>query len=304
MSLFKKAEPVAKRLKMLVYGESGTGKTVTSLSFPSPFVIDGEKGTDHYGRFFNFNVLQTTDPVKLKEAINELLEDPSNAKTFVIDPLTVFIEKITANHLSRLKAKTGNVNYSLQPKDYAPIKSEVKNIIDSLLALDMNIIVTARSSTLYSQEEFMKIMGTKPDVSKEVPYLFDVVLELKRGKTKDEFIARVEKDRTNTLPEEFPYSYQSFVNYIGIDGLEREAVVFKQKEALNQNVGRTTEISFKGNTLKTAGVTAKNLEMLAELSEKLGTDVVQQKLKEDYYIDSFLDLKESEANILIKDLQQ
>ena len=55
MSMFKKAETQADRLKMYIYGEAGTGKTVTSLQFPNPAVIDTEKGTTHYGKFFDFH---------------------------------------------------------------------------------------------------------------------------------------------------------------------------------------------------------------------------------------------------------
>lgn len=132
--------------------------------------------------------------------------------------------------------------------------------------------------------------------------MFDVVLELKKGKGKDEFVARVEKDRTNTLPDEFPYTYQSFVKYIGMEGLEREATVFRQKENLNKNVGRYLEIDFNGNKIKTAGVTAESLAVLAKLADDIGTDIVLAKLKEDYYVDSFLDLKEQEAQLLTHDL--
>ena len=44
MSLFAPAEKEGKRLKMYVFGGSGTGKTVTSLKFPNPVMIDAEKG--------------------------------------------------------------------------------------------------------------------------------------------------------------------------------------------------------------------------------------------------------------------
>jgi RecA-family ATPase len=44
MSLFKKPTKEDKRLKMLLFGDSGTGKTVTSLYFPSPAVADMEHG--------------------------------------------------------------------------------------------------------------------------------------------------------------------------------------------------------------------------------------------------------------------
>lgn len=306
MSLFKKAETQADRLKMYVYGDSGTGKTVTSLQFPNVACIDTEKGTKHYGKYFNFDRIETSDPKVVLNAIEELIEDPKNYKTIVIDPFTPIYEKIVDNHLTRLKIKTGNPNYTLQPKDYRPIKAEVKNLIDKLLVLDMNVIVTARSTPLYSQEEFMKILGTKPDGPKELPYFFDIVLELtKQVKDgKEMFIARTEKDRTNTLPKVFEFSYPSFVQYIGIKSLERDPVVFNQKTKLNESTGRNTEITYNNKKIKTAGITANQLKTLEHLAEIVGQDELQDLLNEEFCVNSLLDLKESEAEFLIKDLNE
>lgn len=305
MSLFQEAGPLENRLKMYIYGETGTGKTVTSLHFPNPSIFDTEKGTNYYYKFFKFKRIQSSDPVVLNKAIDELLENPGDCKTFIIDQFTTIAEKIADNYLTKLKIKSGNPNYTLQPKDYKPIKMAIKNLIDKLLSLDMNIIVTAKSSTLYSdkKEEFMQVVGTKADGPKELPYMFDVVLELKKNpEAKDKFIARVEKDRTNTLPQEFDFSYSTMAGYLGEEGLQREPVVFRQKENLAQVNNRNFDIVFNGQKMKTAGVSANSLGVLAELVEKLGKEHVQEKLKDDYYVDSMLDLKENEAQLLIKDL--
>lgn len=306
MSMFKKAEVQADRLKMYIYGEAGTGKTVTSLQFPNVACIDTEKGSKHYGKYFDFHRIESSNPKEVLKAIEELIENPQGFKTIVIDPFTPLYEKIMDLHLTRLKVKNGNPNYTLQPKDYRPIKVEVKNLIDRLLSLDMNVIVTARSATLYSQEEFMKILGTKPDGPKDLPYMFDVVLELTKTirDGKEVFLARTEKDRTNTLPANFDFTYQSFVEYIGIDGLERDPVVFDQKIRMNESVGRNKEIVYAKKKIKTAGVTAEQLGMLEAFVGEIGQDEMSNILKDDFCIDSLLDLKTSEAELLINDLKE
>jgi len=304
--MFKKAESQADRLKMYVYGEAGTGKTVTSLQFPNVACIDTEKGSKHYGKYFDFYRIETSDPKAVLQAIEELIDDPQGFKTIVLDPFSPLYEKIMDNNLTRLKLKHGNPNYTLQPKDYRPIRAEVKNLIDRLLSLDMNVIVTARSATLYSQEEFMKILGTKPDGPKDMPYMFDVVIELTRimRDGKEVFIAHTEKDRTNTLPATFDFTYQSFVEYVGIKGLEREPVVFDQKKRLNENVGRSTDVIYNKKKIQTAGITAEQLKKLEKLAEKAGEEQVAAILEGDYFVQSLLDLKESEANLLITDLTE
>jgi hypothetical protein len=90
-------------------------KTVTSLHFPNPAVIDLERGTDYYDSAFNFEVLQTTDIDEVNNAIDELIKDPRDRKTLVIDPFTVYWDQLQDKHQKRLRVKKGNPNYVLQP---------------------------------------------------------------------------------------------------------------------------------------------------------------------------------------------
>jgi len=303
MSLFTKAEKVPKRLKMYIYGETGTGKTVTSLHFPNPAVIDSERGTEYYGEFFEFQKIETSDPDAANAAIDELLEDPAGFKTLVVDPFTALYDGILDQQLTRMKVKTGNPNYTIQPLDYKHIKAAVKGFINKLLALDMNIIVTARSKPLYSSEEFMKLIGTTADGPKELPYMFDVVLELSKG-DEGTFWAKVQKDRTNKLPDSFEFTYKSFTDYLGVEGLERDPVVFNQTKALEKTIGRNTEVEYSGSKIKTAGVQGPTLAKLEKVATSVGEDTVKAKLKADYMVDSVLDLREDEAKLLITDLTE
>jgi hypothetical protein len=309
MSLFQKATPEAERLKVYVYGKSGTGKTIMSLNFPNPVVIDAEDGTTHYGNSANFYRIKTYDPIVIKEAVDELLENPvvdptTNfiAKTFVIDPFTVVYDAILAAHTTRMKSKTLNPQYELQPKDYKYIKQEVKSLVLKILSLDMNVMVTARSAPEYSKEKMMEVIGTKAEGPDQLPYLFDVVLELfinEEGKR----MARVKKDRTNSLPAEFEYSYDVFVKHIGIENLNRDPIVIKQKQALDKRKGRNVTIYLNNSPVQTAGVTAEQLEQLKLQSGRLGAEKVMETLQFSFSVDSLLDLKEDEAALFITELE-
>jgi len=302
-SLFEKAKKSPDRLKMLIYGDTGTGKTVTSLHFPKPVVVDCEKGTEHYGPHFDFSRIETSDPDVVTKAIDELLKDPNGYKTFILDPITVLYDVIMDRQLLRKRLKTGNSSYEIQPLDYKFIKSDVKRLMSKMLSLDMNVIVTAHAKVLYSPDEFMKIIGTAPECPKYLPHMFDVVLEL--TKEGDKFKATVDKDRTNKLPpinSTFDFSYESFTKFLGIGGLEREPVEFSQNEHLEQRSGRTFEVELKGKLLKTAGITAENIIKLTKLVDKFGEKIVKDKLRDDYMVDSLLDLRNDEAGLLITDL--
>ena len=85
MSLFELAAAKGTRLKMYIYGDTGTGKTVTSLHFPSPAIIDTERGSEHYGDKFTFQRLDTAEPSRINQALDELLKDPADFKTLIIE---------------------------------------------------------------------------------------------------------------------------------------------------------------------------------------------------------------------------
>jgi len=265
--------------------------------------IDTEKGTEYYGEHFDFHRIQTQDPDKIHAALDELLVNPGSFKTVVIDPFNNVYDAIIDKRMRMQKLKTNNPGYEIVPLDYKFIKGELKSIITKLLALDMNIIVTAPSKVLYSseKEDFMKVIGTTAEGPKQLPYMFDVVLELKVDGNKR--LAYARKDRTNKLPENewFEFSYPAFVNYIGVEGLEREAVVFRQQSELNVRNERNTKIQYGEKEVLTAGVGAESLKKLEILSKK-DSDTLKGKLKEDYMVESVLDLREDEAQLLIKDL--
>jgi DNA-binding ferritin-like protein (Dps family) len=303
MSLFRKSEVKAKRLKAYIYGPTGTGKTVTSLSFPKPAVIDTEKGTDHYGKFFEFELINTSDVDKIHEAIDELMENPGDFSTLVLDSMSDIYDSIVKKREDYMKKKSGNLRYELMPKDYQYIKRDVKLLIHKLLALDMNIVATARSKAVYAEGEFMKHIGNAAEGHKDVPYRFDVVLELYIDEDGKRY-ARVEKDRTNTLPHVFEFSFTEFAKYLDMAEMQRAPVVFRQTEALADSSGRTTEISFNGKALKTAGVQADTLATLQTLLVNEDTNKVKAKLREAFGVESLLDLNENEAQAFRGELQE
>jgi DNA-binding ferritin-like protein (Dps family) len=304
MSLFKKPTKEDRRLKLYVYGESGTGKSVTSLYMPSPAVVDLDGGTDFYVDKFDMVRIKTTDIDVVNKAVDELIDNPSGVKTLVIDGMTNYWDLLQDKHLKRLRVKKGKPDYTFQPIDYKLLQADIRAFINKLLALDLNIVMTAKSKKEYSADssEFMKVIGQKADGPKEVPYLFDVVLELSFGPNETR-IARVIKDRTNTLPKEFEYSYQELTKYLDMKELEREPVQLRAVQRLNQVVNRTSSITLDGQAVMTAGITADTLAKLREVIPHFEERELKDKLSEDYFVSSLLDLKEDEARQFLTDLQ-
>lgn len=309
MTRFKKyTQGDPRRLKMLVFGDTGSGKTVTALQMPDPAVIDTERGCDWYkGTFQDAGFVQTSDPREIRGAIKEIIDDPGDYKTLVIDSFTIFQEAIEERHLNKKRAEKQNPNYVFTPLDYKYIKNAVRSVIHDLLAVDLNVICTAKAKPIYDQSDasFMgKVIGYQPEVRKEVPYLFDVVIEL-RVDNDGVRQAVVHKDRTNTLPRVVEgFTYSKLAELFGEEDLKREPIKLRAAVDADQRRNRNTEIELGGKKVMTAGVTADTLEILMDLIRRQGIDKqqLQYKLLEDYGQDALTSLREDEAQLLLKDL--
>ena len=78
------------------------------------------------------------------------------------------------------------------------------------------------------QDEFMKFIGFEADAPELVKYVFDTVLELYIDPKTGERRAKTLKDRSNRLPVDFEFNWETLVKYIGIESLNRPAVQFSQ----------------------------------------------------------------------------
>lgn len=306
MSLFEKATKNARRLKMYIYGDTGTGKTVTALHFPKPAVIDTERGTEHYGKFFEFDVIYTSRIAEIDKTVDELLKDSQGYKTLVIDPFSNVYDRMISDRQTYLRKKKGNPTYEISGLDYAPIKNMLKTFLAKLKDLDMNIVMTTGVKPVYadaSTGEFMKQIGTGPDGHREIPKMFDVVMEITVD-DKGKRTAHVDKDRTNTLPQEFEFSYEKLTEFFGIDDLERDSVNFNTKPEYKNLSGRNTTIKHGGKNIETAGITSTQLKELEKYMKTADQEAAMEKLQGDFGVASFLDLREDEAELFIADINQ
>ena len=208
-SPFQAATRSARRLKLLLYGDSGVGKTMLSLNFNSPVVIDLEGGSDLYGDVLSFDRLKTSDADGVTRAIDWLRTENHTYQTLIIDPITILWESLQHKwsdiFLQRNKGGKGFKfeYYDFQMRDWGVIKSEWRDILRKLIALDMNVVVTARQKILYSDTGMRPIGNT-----------FDVVVRLYRDE-KGRFLSDCLKDRSSRLPQEpFPTDYSFYEKHL------------------------------------------------------------------------------------------
>ncbi len=182
------ASPVAKKLKVLMYGASGSGKTLAALSFPRVLLVDAESGADLYaGRpgVPQFHRVRCKTLMELNEVLDAVAKDAGKTwDTLVIDPITVFydVEKNVAS---------ANNTKDMGFGGWGKVNGRMGNIYNRLTGLNINVIVTARESVDYAGEGLnLKKVGVKPDADKKLVYSMDFVLHINPDHS-----ATVEKSR-------------------------------------------------------------------------------------------------------------
>lgn len=211
--LAKKATLEDVNLKILVWGESGSGKSRFALSAPAPLVIDLEGSTRLYANEFDFwkaevdkTNPQAGNPGSLTiNLLKEILEGKyPDRKTLIIDPVTDLldcIEDVSAKKYEEMIGKkVTELNAVQKTKWYAYRRETARNILNQLKDIPMNLILVARAKNLWDTKDGkMQPVGLTYDALDIVEYLMDIVIQLE--KNGDETRAIVKKSRLGNLPK-------------------------------------------------------------------------------------------------------
>ena len=214
----RKPEAQSKRLKLFMYGPAGVGKTTAAIQFPNSYVIDGERGAENYDKLITESgsaVFQTNDINEVIAEAKSLLTVKHDYRTLVIDPITTIYNDL----LEKSELKVG----SDFGRHYGAANKEMKRLANLILALDMNVVVTAHAKKEYGDN--LKVLGQTFDGWRQLDYWFDLVIELgKRGKKR---MAKVVKTRVDSFPDEdvFEWSYDAIKARYDQSMLEKESQV-------------------------------------------------------------------------------
>lgn len=213
----RKLEPVTKRLKLLLFGPAGVGKSTAAGSFPHSYIIDGEHGMDHYSELLARShsvVLQTTNADEVIEEVRQLGTEKHQYRTLVIDPLTT----IETDLIERAEKEFGAGDMRVWGKR----DRTMRRLLNLVVNLDMNVVVVAHGKVDYGEK--MVKLGTTYDGWKRLIYVFDLAIELeKRGSRR---VGIVRKTRLEAFPDAavFDFSYEEIARRYGHETVEREAV--------------------------------------------------------------------------------
>lgn len=252
--LFKKVEETKSGIKVLLFGDTGTGKTTAAISFPKCAVLDSEMGMEFYKRNPNLLYhLPTTSADEVEEALEEINDELLNEiETFVIDSETKIYQNMQHSALEvaekRARLKGQNVEETgISVKEWGKIKlisSRISSAKIMLASKGINIVSIAQEKPIKEKKgENYVTVGYEVDAAKGISFDYDVILRLFTKvdtKTKEEvYYGEVYKDRTGTFKKgaiiENP-SYEHFRDVVEGKKDKKEVVV-----DFNKNIKRDAE---------------------------------------------------------------
>lgn len=204
--MFKKAEKKKQKLRLLIEGASGSGKTYSALKLAKGLaektgakiaLIDTEKGSASlYDTLTNFDVCELEPPFTPEKYIKAIKEaEAAGYGILIIDSIT---------HEWSGKGGCLDIQTALGGKfnDWAKVTPRHNAFIDAIISSPLHIISTARTKTDYALEDGLNKSGgktTKPvkvglktEQREGMDYEFTIVFRINEN-----HYAEANKDRTS-----------------------------------------------------------------------------------------------------------
>jgi len=212
----QKREKKREGVTFLFYGDSGSGKTPTGLSFPNQLLFDSDGGTKFYDEY-NSNIITESNTLVFKE-LNEDLDDFEQDDDLFGSVETINVDSVTRYHENmqhaalRVVEKRARENgrllegEGLSPKEYGVMKLNYDRFFARMLTfakVGKNLVFVAEQSDETENRSDGKggtinvKVGVKPNMPKGSKFDFDVVVNTyeKDGKS----YGKIQKDRTKTF---------------------------------------------------------------------------------------------------------
>jgi len=198
--MFKKASKKQSKLRLLLEGASGSGKTYSALTIAKGLgkkiaVIDTEKGSASlYDGKFKFDVCELAPPYEPEKYIEAVNFAEKEYDVLIIDSITH--EWSGQGGCLDIQSKLGG-----RYQDWARVTPRHNKFIESILQAKCHMICTARTKSDYemSQENGrMKVqkVGLKTEQRDGLDFEFTTVFRLN-----DKHMAEATKDRTNIFSD-------------------------------------------------------------------------------------------------------
>lgn len=218
-------------IHLLLYGDSGSGKTHLAGQFPTPLLLDTDNGWETLiGQDVDVESWATRpgEPdakeawPSLLERIEKFSESPTH-ETLVMDSLTTVTEVATAHVLNKANRKTITLG------DYTPIYEQLYKLVLRLRRVPVNMVLTAHEEVTrdeYTARLLYRPLAIGQQFPRRLPVFFsniyNIVAEKSKGRNEEpERLllvqtdgARMAKTQARNRDTTITKSYDSIVTHI------------------------------------------------------------------------------------------
>jgi hypothetical protein len=234
-----------RRLKMMVSGNAGSGKTFGALGFPNLFFIDTEGGATEpeytaslqkSGALYMGIEQGSQNAIDVLEAFRDLHVKQHDRLTVCVDSLTKWFNMQVQEATERVGSE-----YGIDKKEALPWMRKLIRYMD---LIDMNVILVCHSKTAYENGQ---PAGTTFDCWDKLEYELDMWLEVTREGGKH--IATVRKSRVAAFPlgHRVDWNFDSLADIYGRADVVKQAKPVDNGELLE---GLISKFSIDDKTVK------------------------------------------------------
>jgi phage nucleotide-binding protein len=261
MTLIKKPNELIQtkiKLKGLIYGQPGVGKTSLALSAPKPLLIDFDNGLRRVAKQYQTDSVQIQSYQDLLDILTK--EDVSSYETIVIDTLGKMIDRI-ADWLAISNPKVKQADGQLSMKGWGNVKGEFQRLLKVLEGKNKSAIFIAHEKEEKVGDDVMKrpdVAGSSgKDIVKELDFMG--YMSIKNGKRTIDLAPNEAYYAKNSL------GLDSFLEYkplAGFNNFLSEAIfdAYQEKLKKDEELAKDYDILIEELKIKVSNI--KDLEQL------------------------------------------
>lgn len=234
----KKFAPTTHKVKAVVYGASGSGKTVFGGTAPNPIFASAEGGllsiADKEPAFVEIKTLND-----LKSLLAYLQKEKHDFATVVIDSISEINDIIKGD----IERKNGR---SMQLQDWGTLSKEIKSIFRGFRDLPMHVLFIAQESNETDEQTVTKIVPSlNGKAATEIAYFMDIVgylyIDKATGERKMVTLPNAKlltKDRSNLIGNDSAVDFSGWVDLIKGIKIGEQKVLAEVKDHTDQPEGK------------------------------------------------------------------
>jgi phage nucleotide-binding protein len=177
--LIKKASELPPRkLRMLIYGDAGVGKTTLLATLPRPcLVIDFEGGADLRLRGEeDIYVAEVGNKEDLKKVLGALNQIPG-LKAVAFDGFSIFVERLLKDIVEK-RRKAGKLRGDSPGfYEWGQLSAQAKEVVLSLLKSDAHVVFTALAKSKVDNDTG-EVLELRPDLPKSIRRTLRAVMDM------------------------------------------------------------------------------------------------------------------------------